>query len=89
MSRRGTRFQSVVRGPVSPDRHLAEGWERQSRKDYVRFLSTGRGSLYDIKTQLLIAQRVLYTPTAGLKPTFDAIEPLRRPLQALISALQS
>lgn len=46
------------RAGVSVASNIAEGYGRGSTIDYVRYLRTARGSLYEIDTQLLIAARL-------------------------------
>ena len=46
------------RASVSIASNVAEGWGRNSRKDYVRFLYVARGSLVEVTTQVEIAGRV-------------------------------
>ncbi len=67
--------------------NIAEGWGRASRKDYTRLLRIARGSLYETKTHLLLSQRVLDIDGAETAEVIQQIEPLRRQLQALITAL--
>jgi four helix bundle protein len=52
--------QQLRRAAVSVPSNIAEGYGRGSRKDYVRFLRTARGSLYEMQTQLLVAQDLGY-----------------------------
>ena len=76
------------RAAVPIPSNIAEGWGRGSRADYTRFLRVARGSLYEVKTQTVIAQRIGLGDDVRLASVLGACEPLRRQLQALISALE-
>ena len=48
------------RAAVSLPSNIAEGASRASTKDFIRFLNISAGSLAEIETQLVIAERIGY-----------------------------
>ena len=74
------------RAAVSVPSNVAEGWGRGSRQDYLRFLRIARGSLFETRTQVIIAQRIGLTNTAG--PLLADLDALRRMLHGLIRSLE-
>ena len=76
------------RASVSIASNIAEGWGRGSRQDYVRFLRIARGSLYEVRTQIVIAHRVGFVSVADAERFRKQTEILRRQLQGLITSLQ-
>ena len=48
------------RASVSLPSNIAEGSSRGSTKDFIRFLNISSGSLAEIETQLIIAERIGY-----------------------------
>ena len=55
----------IIRSAVSIPSNIAEGDERGSNKDSLRFLQIARGSLAELETQLSIAKEIgLISPTA-------------------------
>jgi four helix bundle protein len=48
------------RASVSLPSNIAEGSSRGSTKDFIRFLNMASGSLAEIETQLIIAERIEY-----------------------------
>ncbi len=47
----------IKRATVSIPSNIAEGFGRNSTKSYVSFLKISRGSLYELETQLIIAEK--------------------------------
>jgi four helix bundle protein len=50
----------VRRAAVSVASCIAEGHARSSRRDFARFVSMAMGSLAEVETQVLLAQRLGY-----------------------------
>ena len=75
------------RASVSVPSNIAEGWGRGSRADYIRFLRIARGSLYEVRTQLIISQRVGLTSDAS--DALQSIDALRKMLVGLIRSLEA
>lgn len=59
------------RAAVSIPSNIAEGHARTSTQEFHRFLSIARGSLAEVETQLLIAQRLGYLSNDQLAPIFS------------------
>ena len=76
------------RAVVSIPSNIAEGWGRGSKQDYIRFLRIARGSLYEVRTQLVLVQRLEFGSASEAAALLEASEPLRRQLQGLITAVE-
>ncbi len=82
----GLRSQ-MRRASVAVASNIAEGWGRNSRKDYVRFLRIARGSLYELKTQVEVARRVGLMDQATSERLRDISGRAGRVLHGLITSL--
>ncbi len=71
------------RGAVSVASNVAEGYGRGSKGDYARFLKVARGSLYEIDTQLLFAQRFGYITSDA----YEKINTLRAGSERILAGL--
>lgn len=77
------------RAAVSIPSNIAEGNERRTRSDQLRFLVHARGSLGEIETQLEIAYRLRYASIPQLEPTLDLLDRLGRKLHRFSDNVES
>ncbi len=81
-------ISQVRRACVSVPSNIAEGCARCSTPEFLRFLSIARGSLAEVETQLIIAQRLTYLEDAALTRLLDSADEISRMLSGLISKLE-
>jgi four helix bundle protein len=74
----------IRRAAVSIPANIAEGNGRRSRKEYLRFLSVANGSIKELETHLLIAERLSFLP----KEISEQIQAQLRSVGRLLTALR-
>ena len=79
--------QQLRRAAVSVPANIAEGRGRGSRADYRRFLHQARGSLFEVETHIIIAERLNYIGATVAAELGEQIASVVRPLNGLIGAL--
>jgi four helix bundle protein len=77
------------RGAVSVASNIAEGYGRSGRIDYLRFLKIARGSLYEVETQLLFAEKLKYGDSNRITIAKSALGDCERVLAGLIRSLET
>lgn len=77
------------RSAVSVASNIAEGYGRQSRPDYIRFLRVARGSLYEVETQVLFAQGLGYIQPEDSGRVLDQCGECGRVLAGLLRSLEA
>ena len=79
----------VRRAAVSVPSNIAEGAARQGTGEFLQFLSIAKGSLAEVETQLILAERLGYLPaTAGASLLTSAAE-IGRMLAGLTRSLRA
>jgi four helix bundle protein len=75
------------RAAISVPSNIAEGHARKSTAEFRNFLSIARGSLAEVETQLLIAQRLSYINKQRLEAILSIQVEVNKMTNALISKL--
>jgi four helix bundle protein len=79
----------VRRAAVAIPSNLAEGHGRSGRREFAHHVSIAYGSLCELETQLLIAQRLDYSNAEATKSLMNRIAEVRRLTSGLLRSLQS
>ena len=79
----------MQRAAVSIPSNIAEGEQRYSTKDYIRFLYTSRGSLGELLTQLEITEDLYPHLKNEIMPLVAAYNNVARKLNNLITSLRN
>lgn len=79
----------VRRSAISVPSNIAEGYGREVRGSYQQFLRVAQGSLKELETQLLLAERVGIAPTSTIQPLLESAESVGKLLRLLIRKLSA
>lgn len=72
---------------VSIPSNIAEGYQRQSRKEYIHFLHIALGSSAELRTQLLLANRVQYITEQDSRLAIGQLEEVEKLLKTFVRSL--
>ena len=73
----------IQRAAVSIPSNISEGFERDSKQEFIRFLSIAKGSAGEVRTQLYIAKNLEYIDAK----TFDELTDKAKYVSSLIANL--
>ena len=79
----------IRRSVVSVPANIAEGWGRESSKNFVQFLKVSRGSLYELDTILTIATETNLITEKEKETINNQIEEQSKMLNSLIRKINS
>lgn len=74
---------------VSIASSIAEGAERDSRMEFVRFLHIAKGSAAELRTQVYIAERIGVLAAAQARPLAVELKEISSMLHGLIKSLKT
>jgi four helix bundle protein len=73
----------VQRAALSVPSNVAEGYERNSDKEFIRFLNIAKGSCGELRTQLYISRKLDFLN----KPAFDRLIGESKEISAMLRGL--
>ena len=74
---------------VSVPANIAEGRGRRGTREFLRYLNIAYGSLNELQTHLILAERLGFTPAGGTAPLIAQTEEVAKMLNGLKNALRS
>lgn len=75
------------RSAASVPANIAEGYGREQTRSYVQFLRVAQGSLKELETHLMLAERVDLAGKGGVASLLSDCDSLGRMLRSLIRSL--
>ena len=79
----------IRRAAVSIPSNIAEGYSRNTKRDYLHFLWMANGSLAEIETQLLLAIELRFGRKEDLDAAVERVREIDRILKSLLRSLQA
>jgi len=79
----------VTRAAVSIMSNIAEGFARESNKEFIRFLIMARGSTAEVQSDLFIALDLKYINQKEFQSTYYQAEKLGKQINGLIKYLKA
>ena len=75
------------RAAVSIPSNIAEGQQRTSTREFLRFLSIARGSNAELQTQLVLACKLGYFQSEQIRETMNLTREISKMINALMISL--
>jgi four helix bundle protein len=78
----------IRRSAVSIPSNIAEGYGRDSNKEYLRFLNVSIGSLFELQTQIEIAKNIMYLNEKDFNDLYENSREIERMLVSFIKKIK-
>jgi four helix bundle protein len=77
----------ILRATVSVSNNIAEGFDRSSNADFVRFLHMALGSCSEAKSMLYLAEKLQYLSSQKMSELVENSNEISRIIRGLIKSL--
>ena len=77
------------RSTISISSNIVEGFERETHKEFIRFLFFAKGSCGELRSQLYVSQRIGYLSNSDYDLLNTTCKMLSSKIQSLINYLKS
>lgn len=74
---------------LSISSNIAEGYERQTVKEFIRFLYIAKGSCGELRSQLYLSQKINYLPNDEFTTLYTRSKKVSGQIQSLINYLKT
>lgn len=78
----------IRRASVSIPSNIAEGYGRQSKKEYIRFLNIAISSLFEVQTQLEIGKNLSFLKENNFNSLYEDTREIERMLSSFIRKIK-
>jgi four helix bundle protein len=81
-------ISQLNRAAISIPANIAEGWGRETSKNYLQFLRTSRGSVMEVQTLLIISKNLNFISQTEFELMSQKTEEVGKILQGLIKSIK-
>jgi four helix bundle protein len=78
----------ICRASISMSNNIAEGFDRYSKKEFIRFLYIAKGSCAEVKSMAYLGQRLGYLVESKSKEMQNQCEEIAKIIRGLINSLE-
>lgn len=79
----------ICRAAVSVSNNLAEGFDRKSDREFIRFIHIAKGSCSEVKSMLYLAEKLNYIDKISIDELLVKIEEIQKMLSGLKRSMTS
>ena len=78
----------IRRASNSISLNIAEGYSRNSAKAYLNFLNIAQGSLFELESGIILAERLQFSVSENLNNVFNLITQVSKMLRSLMNKIE-